>query len=95
MDFYRDVHPLSRLINMKNGVAGGTIVCSSKQEVIDILHKLFSDDMEYTVEQKKNHSGYYLLKEKTTGSVVRVQTNDKLISSSFWNYYDTLVKIKN
>lgn len=81
--FYRDVHPLSRLINMKNGVAGGTIICSTEDSVIEILNRLFSDDMEYKIEQKNGQIGYYLLKEKLTDSVIRIQTNDKLISSSF------------
>ena len=39
--------------------------------------------MEYKIEQKNGQIGYYLLKEKLTDSVIRIQTNDKLISSSF------------
>ena len=68
---------------MKNGVAGGTIICSTEDSVIEILNRLFSDDIEYKIEQKNGQIGYYLLKEKLTDSVIRIQTNDKLISSSF------------
>lgn len=90
--FYKNVHPLSRLINMKNGVACGVIVCSEKEHVKELLNRLFSDSMIYFIDKKEKHDGYYLLKETLTGSVVRVETDDMLISSSFWNYYDTLGK---
>lgn len=85
--FYKDVHPLSRLVNFQTGVAGGVIVCQSTNEVEDILKRLIKNEMEYTLVQKENNNGFYLLKEKLTGSVVRVQTNNKLLTSAFWNNY--------
>jgi hypothetical protein len=83
--FYKEVHPLTRLINFETGVAGGAIVCSKIEEVVEILKRIFSNSMEYYIEQKEE--GFYRVKEKTTNSVVRIQTNDKLLTSSFWNYY--------
>ena len=41
--------------------------------------------MEYEIDQPK--PGYLRLKEKMTGSVVRMQTNDLMLSETFWNYY--------
>jgi len=83
--FYRDVHPLSRLIDFSSGVAVGAIVASSLAEVTQLLYRIFENKMEYELEQPK--PGYYRLKEKFTESVVRVQTNDDLLRETFWNYY--------
>ena len=83
--FYRDVHPLSRLIEFSSGIAVGAMVTSSIQEVSELLYRIFENQMKYELEQPK--PGYFRLKEKLTGSVVRVQTNDPLLRETFWNYY--------
>ena len=48
--------------------------------------------MEYRIDRKKDEDGkdrdYYLLREVTTGSVIRIQTDSKLLSSVFWNSYN-------
>lgn len=83
--FFRDVHPLSRLIDFDTGVVVGAIVTSSINEVIELLCRIFRNKMEYILEQPE--PGYIRLKECLTESVVRLQTNDTLISETFWNYY--------
>jgi hypothetical protein len=83
--FYRDVHPLSRLIEFDSGVAVGALVASTTAEVSELLYRLFENRMEYELEHPK--PGYFRLKEKMTGSVVRVQTGDVLLRETFWNYY--------
>lgn len=83
--FYRDVHPLSRLIHFDSGVAVGAIVTSSPDEVTELLYRIFENKMEYTLEQPKK--GYLRLKDNLTESVVRLQTNNILLLETFWNYY--------
>ena len=83
--FYKDVHPLSRLIDFKSGVAVGSIVTSRTDLVPLILERLFSNAMEYELFRAQN--GYLHLKEKITDSIVRVQTNDRLLRETFWNHY--------
>jgi hypothetical protein len=85
--FYRDVHPLSRLINFETGVAGGALVTDSIEEVTELLGRIFENAMEYELEQPK--PGYYRLREKLTKSVVRLQTSDEMLRETFWNYYHT------
>jgi hypothetical protein len=87
--FYREVHPLSRLIEFATGVAVGAIITSSVEEVIELLHRVFDNRMEYELDQKKE--GYYLIREKLTRSVVRLQTSDKMLRETFWNYYHNRV----
>ena len=84
-DFYKEVHPLSRLVNFNNGVVVGAIVTDKIEEVSKLLVKIFSNDLEFILEQPK--LGYLQLKEKITGSVVRMQTNNRLLTHTFWNYY--------
>jgi hypothetical protein len=83
--FYREVHPLSRLIEFQTGVAVGAIVTSSVDQVGLLLERLFKNKMQYRLESPK--PGYLRLKECLTDSVVRLQTNDKLLTETFWNHY--------
>ena len=83
--FYNEVHPLSRLIEFETGIACGAMVTSSTQDVSNLLFRIFENKMEYELEQSQ--PGYLRLKEKLTRSVVRLQTNDRMLSETFWNYY--------
>jgi hypothetical protein len=83
--FYKEVHPLSRLIEFSTGVAMGAIVTDTPSDVTEILARLFNNRMEYTLEQST--PGYLRLREKLTSSVVRLQTNNELLSETFWNHY--------
>jgi hypothetical protein len=89
--FYRDVHPLSRLIDFNTGVAVGAMVTSSLADVSRLLHRFFENKMEYELEKSK--PGNLRLKEKLTKSVVRLQTGDALLRETFWNYYHKRVHV--
>lgn len=83
--FFRDVHPLSRLIHFDTGVAVGAMVTPREPDVSKLLSRIFNNKMQYSIEQRTK--GYLILKEQITDSVVRLQTNDKLLRETFWNYY--------
>jgi hypothetical protein len=83
--FYKEVHPLSRLIDFSTGVAVGAIVTDSTSEVAELLHRIFENKMEYEMEQPK--PGHLRLKERLTKSVVRLHTSDQLLAETFWNHY--------
>lgn len=83
--FYREVHPLSRLIEFETGVAVGAMVTDSSEQVSTLLYRVFENQMEYRIEKPRD--GYLRLKEVLTGSVVRLQTGDRLLSETFWNHY--------
>jgi hypothetical protein len=84
--FFSEVHPLSRLIDFKSGVAVGAMATSSIDEVAILLSRIFENDMEYELEQTKR--GHFRLKERLTGSTVRLQTNDTLLRETFSNCYN-------
>ena len=83
--FFRDVHPLSRLIDFDTGVAIGAMVANSPSAVVEILRRIFNNDIEYELSQPRPK--YLVLKEKCTESVVRLQTSDDLLRETFWNHY--------
>jgi hypothetical protein len=84
-DFYRDVHPLTRLIDFDSGVAVGALATTDRQEVVELLHRHFTNRMEYQLEQSR--PGYLRLRERLTGCTARLQTSSELLRSTFWNYY--------
>lgn len=84
-EFYKKVHPLSRLIDFSSGVAIGAMVTDKIEDVSELLCRIFENKMQYKIEQYKPQ--YFKLLDKLTGSVVRLQTNNKLLTKSFWTYY--------
>lgn len=85
--FYQEVHPLSRLIHFETGVAVGAMVTTNPEDVSELLDRIFENKMEYSINQPERKLGYLQLVEELTKSVVRIQTNDTLLSEAFWNYY--------
>ena len=83
--FFRDIHPLSRLIEFRTGVAVGAMATDSVEQVSELLCRIFENKMEYDLEQPRPN--YLRLKEKLTDSVVRLQTNDLMLTETFWNHY--------
>lgn len=85
MRFFRDVHPLTRMIDMNTGVPVGAIITSDTEQVVTLLERILHNSMEYDLEHDGN--GYYRLRERLTESVVRLQTSFKLLRDTFWTYY--------
>lgn len=83
--FFRDIHPLSRLIEFETGVACGAIVTNESGTAAKILGRIFRNKQEYDLEH--DGKGYFRLRERLTRSVVRLQTNDAMIRETFWSYY--------
>jgi hypothetical protein len=84
--FFSEVHPLSRLIDFKTGVAVGVMATSSVDDVAVLLGRIFDNKMEYELVQPR--PGYLRLRERLTGSTVRLQTDDQLLRETFWNRYN-------
>lgn len=85
MKFFRDIHPLSRLIDVETGVAVGAMITNNIDTVVKLIDRIFSNQMEYDLLQKGD--AYFRLREHLTGSIVRLQTNSAILRESFWNYY--------
>jgi hypothetical protein len=81
---FRDIHPLSKLIDFQTGVVNGAIITRKKEVARELLARIFENRMEYDYEQTNR---CYRLRERLTGSIVRLQTSDRLLLETFWNYY--------
>lgn len=84
MKMLRDVHPLSRLIDLQTGVAVGAYITDDINVVVQLIDRIFGNKMQYEMD---HNDGYYRLRESLTGSVVRLVTNDRMITETFWNYF--------
>jgi len=87
-DFYLNKHPLLRLVEFNSGVVNGSIITNSIDIVIELIYRLFNNEMEFKIEKKENREAYYLLKEILTGSTYRIITDDRMLTEAFWNYYN-------
>ena len=89
INFYKKVHPLTKLVDFSTGVANGAIITFSPSDIVEILYRIFENKMEYYIQQPKK--GYFRLVERMTESVVRIQTNNELLTKSFWYFFDQFV----
>lgn len=85
--FFRDVHPLSRLIDFSSGVAVGAIAADSAEDVSVLIGRILGNRMQYSLEPHSDRPNFLRLKEAKTGSIVRLQTDNDLLSRTFWNNY--------
>lgn len=83
--FYRDAHPLMRLVHFETGVVHGAMITNKVDIAVELIRRVLSGGMEYDLELKPGTTGYYLLKERLTGSTVRIVTDDRLLTETFWN----------
>lgn len=99
----KEIHPLTKLIDFKTGVANGAMIAKNIAEVRTLLRRLFHNDMQYMltcekIEMSDASTGstveksYFKLKDTHTTSSVRVQTSDLFLAKSFWNYFSRHVK---
>ncbi|HXQ26379.1 MAG TPA: hypothetical protein VN822_08250 [Candidatus Acidoferrales bacterium] len=84
-DFYRNSHPLTRLVEFKTGIVNGAMVTYKVGDVIKLLDRIFTNSMEYDLVRKEGAESYYLLRERLTQTTVRVVTDNKLLTEAFWN----------
>lgn len=90
MRFFRDIHSLSRLIDVGSGVPVGAMITNSIDLVVELLYRIFANEMEYDIEH--DGDGYFRLTERLTKSVVRLQTNSRFCGSHFGIIITALVK---
>lgn len=82
----RDVHPLSLQVHLESGVANGVLVVRSVNECAEVLYKLLTNSLSFSIEHDAQQ-GCTLLKEKISQSPFRAVTNYEKMANSFWNFY--------
>jgi hypothetical protein len=83
-----DEHPLGIQVNLDTGVANGVLVVRTVDDCAELIHRVVTKTLQFTLETKKvdNHE-YVLLKEVVSGCIYRVMTGDAMLTNAFWNFY--------
>jgi len=81
---FRDIHPLGLQACYQTGVANGVIVVRTIQDCRKVLKDFLLHNLDLYLD--KDTTGY-LLKERTTQSIVRVAPGDPLLVRSYRNFY--------
>jgi hypothetical protein len=82
----KDYHPLGLQVHLETGVAQGVLVVRTVPECASLLRRVLTNDLEFIVEDSPRDRIWYL-KERSSGSVYRVVTQDAKLTNCFWNYY--------
>jgi hypothetical protein len=77
-------HPLGLQIDVRTGVAHGLIVVRSADECARILRKAILNELEFEI---LHEGGNFKLREKNTGSILRVVSDDPFLTHAFWTYF--------
>lgn len=98
----KEVHPLAIQVNLKTGVANGVLVVRRYKDCAELLYRVLTNSMEFTIKRKKidTELGKYIdtledvfdatvLEENISHCPYRVVTRDEKLTNSFWNYYLT------
>ena len=80
----KDSHPLAGQVNLDTGVANGVLVVRTIQDCASLLRRVLLSDMELAVREE---NGMWYLREKISGCIYRVVTNDRKLNNCFWNFY--------
>lgn len=84
----KEVHPLGLQTNLNTGVANGLLVARSIEECAHLVRQILLNCMAFTIENDSD--GNVLLNENITGCTFRVMAADRLLTNSFWNFYDVV-----
>lgn len=81
----KDSHPLGLQTNLNSGVANGVLVVRKVDDCAQLIKQILLNKLQFRVEDS---DGYVLLRERISGCIFRVMTADKLLTNSFWNFYN-------
>jgi hypothetical protein len=83
-DNYRADHPLGLQIALSTGVAHGIIVVRTAAQCARLLRRVLLRELPLEI---RHEEGNYQLVERETQSVVRVVSDDPLLTHSFWAFF--------
>jgi len=80
----KDSHPLGIQANLQTGVANGVLVVRSIEQCAKLIRNIVLQSLEF--ELKESSQGLEL-REKISGCIFRVMTNDSMLTNTYWNFY--------
>jgi len=79
-------HPLAIQVNLDTGVANGVLVVRDVNRCAELLWRILTNALEFTITYDGDTKCWYL-KEVLTDSVYRVVTDNDKLTNCFWNFY--------
>lgn len=84
----KEHHPLGIQVDLESGVANGVLVVRTVDQCAQLVKRIMTNSLEFTVETiQEDGQEYLLLRERISNSVYRVMTGDRMLTNAFWNYY--------
>ncbi len=81
----KDYHPLGMQIDLDSGVANGVLVVRDTETCVKILKGILTNSLEFEI--KHFDEGFTGLIELNSGCLYRMVTDNKLLTTSFWNFF--------
>jgi hypothetical protein len=81
-----DFHPLGLQVDLDSGVANGVLVVRSAAKCAELLYRILTNTMEFSIEDRKDTECWHLV-ESESGSTFRVVTKNHKLTNCFWNFY--------
>lgn len=82
---FSSTHPLRIQCDLNTGVGNGVVVCRDHGCCAQILYGLFTNTLEFDIDDSDPSNHY--LRERLTGSAIRVITRNQFLTNSFWNQW--------
>jgi hypothetical protein len=93
-EILRKRHPLSMQVDLQSGVANGVLVVRNAKDCAELLHRLLTNRMKFSIShidlgirKESKQEGYTILEEKVSGCAFRVVTDNERLTNSFWNLF--------
>jgi hypothetical protein len=80
----KESHPLALQVNLNTGVANGVLVVRTIHECAALLRAMLLSSMDFFIDASED---MWYLKERISGCIYRVVTNDRKLNNCFWNFY--------
>jgi hypothetical protein len=80
----RESHPLGIQVNLGTGVANGVLVVRNVGDCATLVRNIVTRKLDLHLEKEVGHT---VLRERISGCVFRVVTDDVMLTNTFWNFY--------
>jgi len=90
----KERHPLSMQVDLKSGVANGVLIVRNPQDCAELLYRMLTNRMQFTIKhiyletsEENGKEGYTILEESVSRCAFRVITDNERLTNSFWNLF--------
>lgn len=81
-------HPLGIQVHLETGVANGVLVARNINACAQIVRSILLNKIDVYLDNVNiQGSEFLVLKERVSKCIFRVESSDKLLTNSFWNFY--------